>query len=551
MTQNEQFKPKVTAEQLLMRAPDFIEGTLLRSNIKERAELFTGMMNQARELGIERQILSIAEQTAKEFGEPELWELPESFEKPAKLQGFPVESLTDVLKNYLKAVSESVQVVPEMAVLPMLSVLSLCVQRKAVIQYPGGSHTENLNLYTLTVASPGERKSGVFHALTDPVFRYQAEENERRRAVIADYKAERQCLENQLASVTKGSNADPQKAKEISRQLNELKSVFPLLLNVTDVTPEALALEMYKNNEKMSVINDEGGIFEIISGLYSGGSSNIDLLLKAYDGSPLAVVRRTKENIQLERPLLTMGIMAQPSAFEKAMSNPEFSGRGLIQRFLFSFPESRAGSRSFSSPEIPQKVQNDYDGLITKLLRMKCTETVPVIRSGRGAFHLFKDYFDYIEDRLKPGGQFEYLKEWANKQFAKCLKIAGILHLSSYEANDELSELTAQQAINISVWTENQALKAFSRATTESEEMSKAKYIVSRLKTQKKELISAREILRLCQLFKRAEDIQEPLNQLCDMNYIREIPIDYSGTGRKPSPKYRINPLIMINGVLS
>lgn len=154
-------------------------------------------------------------------------------------------------------------------------------------------------LYTLTVAQPGERKSGVFHAFTAPIFKYQTEENERLKGVIADYKAEKQYLENQLASATKGNNANPQRAKEISRQIGELKPVFPLLLNVSDVTPEALAWEMFKQGGRMAVINDEGGIFEILSGLYSGGSSNIDLILKAYDGSPYTVIRRTKENIAI------------------------------------------------------------------------------------------------------------------------------------------------------------------------------------------------------------------------------------------------------------
>lgn len=535
---------KLTAEQLLFRSQGFVETVLLKSDMRERAEMFTGMMNTARELGIEEQVYNIAQNTAKEFGEPELWELPQSFEKELALQPFPVSCLPKTLADYLNAVCNFIQVAPEMGVLPLLSAVSLCLQGKAVVQHPGGNHTENLNLYTLTVAQPGERKSGVFHAFTAPIFKYQKEENERRKGAIADYKAEKQCLENQLASASKGNNANPQKAKEISRQISELKPVFPLLLNVSDITPEALAWEMFKQGGRMAVINDEGGIFEILSGLYSGGSSNIDLILKAYDGSPYTVIRRTKENIELESPLLTVGIMAQPSAFEKVISNPEFLGRGFVQRFLFSFPESRAGSRSFSSPKIPYKVQRDYDELITRLLSMKSPANMSVVSANKGAYNLFKDYFDYIEERLKQGGQFEYMKEWANKQFARCLKIAGILHLCEHTADELLDEHTAMRSVNIAIWTENQALKAFSGSAVLDENTSKARYIVSRLQTQKCDLLSVRDFLRLCKKFKKSEEIQEPLELLCDMNYIRETNNAYSGTGRKPSPKYQINPII-------
>lgn len=213
-------------------------------------------MDTARACGVAEQAEETAQLIAIQNSEPELWELPQSFEKEIALQPFPVSCLPNSLSDYLKAVCDFIQVAPEMGALPLLSTLSLCLQGKAVVQHPG------------------ERKSGVFHAFTAPIFKYQTEENERRKGAIADYKAEKQCLENQLTSATKGNNANPQRAKEISRKISELKPVFPLLLNVSDVTPEALAWEMFKQGGRMAVINDEGGIFEILSGLYSGGSFN-------------------------------------------------------------------------------------------------------------------------------------------------------------------------------------------------------------------------------------------------------------------------------------
>ena len=132
-------KPIVTKEQLLLKAPDLVGNILLRRDLKERETLYTGMMNQARELGIEKQI-RIAQQTARDYNEPELWELPEPFEKSIPLQSFPLSSLPPVLGEYLKAVSENVQVYPEMCVLPLLSVLSLCVQGKYEVQFPNSQH---------------------------------------------------------------------------------------------------------------------------------------------------------------------------------------------------------------------------------------------------------------------------------------------------------------------------------------------------------------------------------------------------------------------------
>ena len=67
-----------------------------------------------------------------------------------------------------------------------------------------------------------------------------------------------------------------------------------------------------------------------------------------------------------------------------------------------------------------------------------------------------------------------------------------------------------------------------------------AKYILSRLKLKKVDEISFREIQRLCRKLKKSDDFREPIALLIQNNYIIEIPTEYSGTGRKPLPKYKI-----------
>lgn len=430
-----------------------------------------------------------------------------------------------------------------MAALPLLSVLSLCVQGKAVIKNPGGGNTETLNLYTLTVAEPGERKSGVFKELTAPIYHFQKEENERREPLIREYQLNKSMLTKQLESVTKGKNINVERAKEISRELKELQPIYPITLNVTDTTPEALAAELLKNNERIGILNDEGGIFDILSGLYSSGTANIDLFLKAYDGSPYNVIRRTQQAVTLDNPLITFGLMAQTEPFEKAMSNPQFSGRGLVQRFLYAFPESKTGRRTFVSTQVSDKAKHDYNNLIYKLLSIKPSAEIPVILCDKEAFNIFKDYHYSIEENLKEGGKFEYMKEWANKQLGRALKIAGIFHLCEHESKEPLSGQTALNAVSVAMWADNQAMKAFNEIGGNDEEKT-AKYVLNRIKKSGSLELSKREILRLCRKFKTAEELEEPLNVLEDLGYIREMNIEYSSTGRKPSIKFKINPYI-------
>ncbi|MCM1237561.1 MAG: YfjI family protein, partial [Ruminococcus flavefaciens] len=464
------------------------------------------------------------------------------FDRPKALEPFPMKSLPPLLRDYLKAVADYVQVTPEMAVLPLLSVLSLCVQGKAVIKHTGNSHTEPLNLYTITVASPGERKSGSLKEFMRPVEEFQDCYNKIHAAEIEEYKTERTFLESQKNAALKGRNADLHRAKEIAKEISELERKHELVLNVSDATPEALAMEIYRQGGKIGIIDDEGSVFDVLSGIYSNGQANINIFLKAYDGSNYTILRRTKDNIELKKPLLTMGLMVQPEHFQEAVNNRQFSGRGFIHRFLFAFPESRAGYLKMTSPDIPEPLQKRYSELIKRLLRMPEPELLPIIVCSREAELLFSDYHEHLQKEIRDGGAFENLKEWASKHFGRALRIAGILHICEHEPTEQLAGSTAVNAISIAMWAENHALSALMSGATAPIEIQNAKYIFKKLQKSNKDTLTKSELLRLCQTL-RAYEFDAPLEVLEDMKCIR-IEVVKNGERGKPKERIKINPLI-------
>lgn len=471
--------------------------------------------------------------------EPEQWGQPENFDSLKKPAPFPMQSLPPLLRDYLQAVSDYVQVVPEMAILPLLSVLSLCVQGKAVIKHTGNSHTEPLNLYTITVASPGERKSGSLKEFMKPIEDFQERYNKIHAPEVEEYRTEHAYLENKRAKALK---TDLQAAKTYAKQLASLEKKHELVLNVSDATPEALAMEMYRQGGKIGIIDDEGSVFDVLSGIYSNGQANINIFLKAYDGANYTILRRTKENIELKNPLLTMGLMVQPEHFADAMNNRQFSGRGFIHRFLFSFPDSRAGHLKMTSPDIPPKLQKQYSDLINRLLRMPSTPDIPVIVCDKEAELLFSDYFSHLQKEIRDGGTFENLKEWASKQFGRALRIAGILHLCEHEPTERLTGQTAMNSISIATWAENHALNALSGSASEPTEIKNAKYILKKLQKSKKSTLSKHELLVLCRPLLTA-DCAEPLNLLEDMNYIKREKV-FRASGGNPKETIKVNPMI-------
>lgn len=86
-------------------------------------------------------------------------------------------------------------------------------------------------------------------------------------------------------------SADNQEAIEAIAEKEALLFESPALpkLFLTDATTESLAGALCEQGGKISIITDEGGILDTCSGLYTGGTSNIDVLLKGWDGGNLRI----------------------------------------------------------------------------------------------------------------------------------------------------------------------------------------------------------------------------------------------------------------------
>ncbi len=92
----------------------------------------------------------------------------------ADLPKFPVDALPEVVKDYVIAVAENSQTSPDMAAVISLGVLASCLQGKYVVEGISG-YCEPLNLYTVVVAAPGERKSSVMKSMTKYLYEYEQE----------------------------------------------------------------------------------------------------------------------------------------------------------------------------------------------------------------------------------------------------------------------------------------------------------------------------------------------------------------------------------------
>ena len=259
------------------------------------------------------------------------------------------------------------------------------------------------------------------------------------------------------------------------------------------------------------------------------------------------VSRKMGGSCFLQNPLLTMGLMTQPAHFTEAMNNKQFSGRGFIHRFMFSYPDSMTGRLNFHSPNIDPTLRKMYHDLVTSLLVLPYPkDKVPVIYHSDDAVKLFQDYFGHLQREMQQERKFGNMKEWASKQFARALRVAGIFHMAENKGliDKPLSGQTALYAIALSLWEEDQAMAALSGECTDSEAVRNAKLILEKLKAAKVEEITKGELLSKKITRLNSTELQEPLELLTDLNYIKTAEVRPKGSGR-PKITIKINPNII------
>lgn len=461
-----------------------------------------------------------------------IWETPLPFDE-YDLPTFPVDTLPETVRRYVLAVAEA------------LGVGSLCSQGKYFIR-GNVDWAEPLNIYTVVILPPAERKSSVLSMMIRPVEECEKEENSRRNAGIIESQMVLSRLEKEKRSLVERASKGKATEEEVRAKATEIakyEPVKPLRLFVDDVTSEKLTSVLAENKGRAAVVSAEGGIFDIISGLYSR-NVNIDVFLKGHSGDTIRVDRIGRASESIIHPALTMVLAVQPEVLNGLMSNNTFRGRGLTARFLYSMPKSTVGSRSFSTKPIPEGVRARYQALIETILSSD-NEQEPISLDD-GAREVLEDLFNEIESRLK--GDLAEISDWAGKFVGAVLRIGGILHIMKYPKDsmfDAVDRETMEHAVIIGRYFLAHAKAAYSLMGADTVNKD-ARHLLSFIKRERLAEFSRRDAMRLCRSFKTADSLQPVLNRLCEYGYIAvKLQEPASGIGRRPSEVYVTNPAVL------
>lgn len=452
--------------------------------------------------------------------------------KTDKLPPFPEPCLPGPLWDMTAARAENLQTAGDMFGTNLLAACAICLQGKFFIN-PKPGWLEPMNLYTVTIARPSERKSPALRVIAKPIKDFEIEKNQERKPLIDEWNSQKRLLSGKLKRMEKGviegkKWASEEKVMELQAQLFQLEQSEekPVKLYADDVTPEALISLMARYNGKMSLVSSEGGIFGIAAGRYSD-KANLDVFTKAYSGDTIRINRINRPEEDIQDPALTLLLMAQPSVLETIMSNADFEGQGFLARFLYSIPASPVGTRRYETATVPPEVETAYAGLLRALLNLQDDNGKPrIIYLSSEAHQEAKAYAEALEPRLN--GDLEFIEGWAGKLHGQIMRIAGILHCCKYlEESDKVPvELgTMQRAETIGNYFLEHAIAAFHVSGLADDQATKdAKYILKRLDSTGKTEIKKKELFDLCRDrvgMEKVEGIEPGLEVLVKRGYIK------------------------------
>jgi hypothetical protein len=432
-----------------------------------------GMLNprQAPRVQILRGIYASVEQAEERFEEPEPLE---GVLEPAP--PFPTEALPHGVGEFVNALAATTQTPPDLAAMMSMSALSVAAANRCWVS-GGASWVESLILWTITALPPASRKSPVVGAIAEPFHRLELEaltEHQQAHGSKADLLEAAESRRAQLVSKlgkaeTPGSRAELEAELDAVRQeIANLTVAPPREYLVNDFTPEALALVLNENGGTIGVLDDEGGVFGAITGRYTNGTPQLDLVLTAYDGKkPYKQTRVGRRKVHIPWPAVAIGLAIQPSVLRDTTQTPVLRDRGLMGRFAYCVPHDTVGTRDNRNvPDMPAHLAGQWDKTIETITRIPlCGPDQPkrIIQLTRDAHEAHLDYRDMLEPRLhQETGDLAFMSDWAGKHAGRILRIAGLFHLAAgNNPADPIEFPTMAAAIDVGDWMLEHAVRVY------------------------------------------------------------------------------------------
>lgn len=490
------------------------------------------------------------------------WQEPISLEA-STLPAWPVDVFTEKVQDFVTALSVSTETPPELPALMVLAAISSAAQGKYRVQVKP-DYSEPVNVWTCVALPPGSRKTPVQQAATAPLTIWEKQQREavepNKKQAESDHATESARIAQLRKGTGKATEAEFEQLKKDIAQAEAALPGIPIAPQVwaQDITPENLGMIMAANNERMAILSDESGIFDILGGRYSGGIPNLDLFLQGHAGSPVKVNRSSRPSIAMQSPALTLGLSPQPDVLRGLTANPNFRGRGLLGRFLYALPPSNLGYRTLNGRPMPADCRTGYEQILTAILNQEMhsgeqgVQSAHILKLADEASKALQSFALKVEAAMREGGIYDHMTDWAGKFPGAVVRIAALLHISRYakakplEKGISLDDMNA--ALRMAEALSAHALAAFDLMGADPA-LDGARIVLRWIKRQGKPEFTFRDCHQAHKSpYKRAAELEPVIDVLIERQFIRRRVGKVEKVAHRPSRHFEVNPTILENG---
>ncbi|MDX2032641.1 MAG: YfjI family protein [Blastocatellia bacterium] len=488
------------------------------------------------------------------------WEPPARFDE-YKLPAFPVEHFPQWLRDFCREKAIETQTPIDLAATMALGALAGALGGKFLFTARPG-WVEPANLYLCCALPPGNRKTAIYQAIVEPFAALERELIEKQRPIIRERQLEREAIEERIkhlkiaAAKTDNSTERAQLVSEMKDRGRDLEEIIippmPKLIVSGDSTPESIGIDLAEQDGRLTMMSDEGELFDVLAGRYSSGTPNIQNFLKAHTGSDIRV-NRAKQVYVTEHAFLTIAVAVQPDVIRGLAQQQQFRGRGLLGRFLYSLPVSTVGARQIGAAAVQPKTANEYTRCLRALAALeRPSDAFFERRLSRDANQALATFERNLEPKMAEGREMAVISDWAGKLAGAIVRIAGLLHVADFASQpknspEEIPLSTFERAEAIGRYFAGHARAAFAEMGADPE-IDAAKYILRWLERTKPEDVTKRDIFEGTKARFKKVDAMEPALRLLEAHgYIRTMARgeEPERPGRKASQLYALNPALL------
>lgn len=452
---------------------------------------------------------------------------------------FPLHVFPDAIADQADQIADELQIPVDLPAMLGLTALSIATHRNVAVTVQG-AWTEALNTYLVTAMPPSAGKSPAYKQMLKPIEDWETELIEQTAPEHDRIETTRKILTKQQAKfIDKGETAS---ALSVGDELRALPTISIPQITADDVTPEKIPPMIADNGGHIAIISPEGGLFDMMTGLY-GDKSKLDPYLKGWSGDKIKVNRIGREATVLTNPVISIGLTVQPGVIRALADFPELRGRGLTARFMYSVPADYVGERDMLRDSTwDQDVAHRYQRLIRRIIDRADNSTRLTL--SKGALTRFKKWRQSHEDRLGPDGELRWMSEWVTKLQSTTIRVAGLLHLAHERPGTEIDDDTMALAIEVGDYWEAHA-KIVHDLWGSDEVTFGAKVILEWASRRDGDTFTLRDVYsENRKLFPRADDAVAPLNLLAELGWTYpqfDGPL-VAGRRGKESPSFTVHP---------